>query len=102
MLQDPITDLKEAKSLSFRRDYIDIFQISWGPDDDGKTFDGPGKFTKFVLKDGAEMGRNGQVSIVVLSAGTGGSEDDDCNADGYSSSIYTMAISSVEKHKTRF
>ena len=96
MLKDPITDLKEAKSLSVRRDYVDIFQISWGPDDDGKTFDGPGKFSKFVLKDVAEMGQNGLGSIFVLASGTGGSKDDDCNADGYASSIYTMAISSVD------
>ena len=47
------------------------------------------------------MGQNALLSIFVLGAGTGGSEDDDCNADGYSSSIYTMAISSVEKQNKK-
>ena len=59
MLQDPVTDLKEAKSLGFEKEYIDIFQISWGPDDDGKTFDGPGPLTRYVLMDGVNKGRNG-------------------------------------------
>eukprot|EP00092_Neocalanus_flemingeri_P037797 GFUD01041147.1.p1 GENE.GFUD01041147.1~~GFUD01041147.1.p1 ORF type:complete len:880 (+),score=185.71 GFUD01041147.1:265-2640(+) len=101
MLQDPVTDLKEAKSLSFQKEYIDIFQISWGPDDDGKTFDGPGPLTQHVLKDGAHQGRDGLGSIFVLASGTGGSKDDDCNADGYASSIYTISISSVDMNNTR-
>eukprot|EP00092_Neocalanus_flemingeri_P016381 GFUD01017730.1.p1 GENE.GFUD01017730.1~~GFUD01017730.1.p1 ORF type:complete len:788 (+),score=166.57 GFUD01017730.1:342-2366(+) len=101
MLQDPVTDLKEAKSLSFQKEYIDIFQISWGPDDDGKTFDGPGPLTQYVLKDGAHQGRDGLGSIFVLASGTGGSKDDDCNADGYASSIYTISISSVDMNHTR-
>eukprot|EP00092_Neocalanus_flemingeri_P037795 GFUD01041145.1.p1 GENE.GFUD01041145.1~~GFUD01041145.1.p1 ORF type:complete len:770 (+),score=165.59 GFUD01041145.1:226-2310(+) len=101
MLQDPVTDLKEAKSLSFQKEYIDIFQISWGPDDDGKTFDGPGPLTQHVLKDGAHQGRDGLGSIFVLASGTGGSKDDDCNADGYASSIYTISISSVDMNHTR-
>eukprot|EP00092_Neocalanus_flemingeri_P021742 GFUD01023585.1.p1 GENE.GFUD01023585.1~~GFUD01023585.1.p1 ORF type:complete len:818 (+),score=180.42 GFUD01023585.1:352-2454(+) len=101
MLQNPVTDLKEAKSLSFQNEYIDIFQISWGPDDDGKTFDGPGPLTQHVLKDGAHQGRDGLGSIFVLASGTGGSKDDDCNADGYASSIYTISISSVDMNHTR-
>jgi len=101
MLQGAITDWKEAKSLGFRRDHIDIYQISWGPDDDGRTFDGPGPLTKFVLEEGTQRGRNGRGSVFILAGGTGGAKDDDCNADGYASSIFTMAISSVDMNNTR-
>ena len=34
----------EAQALSFNRSYIDIYSASWGPDDNGKTVDGPGKY----------------------------------------------------------
>ena len=98
MLQDPVTDEKVANSLRFRRDYIDIYQISWGHND-GETFDGPGRLTQTVLMDGANKGRNGLGSIFVSASGTGNEFFDDCNAVGYTSSIYTMSISSV---KTRF
>lgn len=33
MLDGDVTDLVEAKALSFNRDYIDIYSASWGPDD---------------------------------------------------------------------
>ena len=72
MLQDPITDLKEAKSLIFRRDYIDIFQISWGPDDGGKTFNGPGRGTRPSLprltaeKEELELGWQMQASQLTV------------------------------------
>ena len=101
MLQGDITDLKEAQSLSFEKEYIDIYQISWGPDDDGKTFDGPGLITQHVLKDGVSNGRKGLGSVFVLASGTGGRQGDDCNADGYVSSIYTIGISSVDKKNRR-
>ena len=42
MLDGEVTDLVEATALSYNRDYIDIYSASWGPDDDGKTVDGPG------------------------------------------------------------
>ena len=38
-----VSDAVEAKSLSFNPEHIDIYSSSWGPNDDGKTVDGPGK-----------------------------------------------------------
>jgi hypothetical protein len=32
----------EADALSHASDYIDIYSSSWGPDDDGRTVEGPG------------------------------------------------------------
>lgn len=40
-------------------------------------------------------GRNGKGVIYVISAGNGGI-DDNCNADGYANSKYTIAITSVQ------
>ena len=34
-------DKTESDSLSFKRNLIDIYTLSWGPDDDGKMLDAP-------------------------------------------------------------
>lgn len=52
MLDGDVTDMVEASSLTHRRDYIDIYSSSWGPDDDGLAVDGPGNLTKQALKEG--------------------------------------------------
>ena len=53
MLDGRISDDVECDSIGFKRNYIDIYSMSWGPDDDGKTIDGPGSCTKTALKEGA-------------------------------------------------
>ncbi len=52
MLDGRVTDLVESQSLMHKRDYIDIYSASWGPEDDGFTVDGPGNLTKTALKEG--------------------------------------------------
>lgn len=52
MLDGDVTDVVEAKSLGIRPDYIDIYSASWGPDDDGKTVDGPGPLAKHAFEVG--------------------------------------------------
>ena len=46
MLDGQVTDVVEASSLSFNPQHIDIYSSSWGPTDDGKTVDGPGKLAR--------------------------------------------------------
>lgn len=46
MLDGEVTDTVEAKSLSLNPQHIDIYSASWGPEDDGKTVDGPAKLAK--------------------------------------------------------
>ena len=41
------------------------------------------------------QGRDGKGSIYVWASGNGGDEGDDCAADGYVSSIYTIAVGSI-------
>ena len=43
MLDGDVTDLVEAKSIGHNQDHVDIYSASWGPDDDGRTVDGPAK-----------------------------------------------------------
>jgi len=52
MLDGDVTDSVEADSLSRNRDHIDIYSASWGPDDDGKTVDGPASLARKAFRDG--------------------------------------------------
>ena len=89
-----MTDGIEAKSMSHRSDKIDIYSASWGPTDDGKTVDGPRRATLKAMHAGVTKGRNGLGSIYIWASGDGGSNDD-CNCDGYASSIWTISINAV-------
>ena len=42
MLDGIVNDAVEARALSLNPNHIDIYSASWGPEDDGKTVDGPG------------------------------------------------------------
>lgn len=46
MLDGEVTDMVEAQSLSLNPQHIHIYSASWGPEDDGKTVDGPAKLAK--------------------------------------------------------
>ncbi|TRY57783.1 hypothetical protein DNTS_012046 [Danionella cerebrum] len=94
MLDGDVTDVVEAKSLGIRPDYIDIYSASWGPDDDGKTVDGPGPLAKQAFELGIKKGRKGLGSIFVWASGNGGRQGDHCSCDGYTNSIFTISVSS--------
>lgn len=57
MLDGDMSDMLEAQSLSFRPQYIDIYSSSWGPDDDGRTVDGPGSLARLALENGVRKVR---------------------------------------------
>ena len=92
-----VSDAVEARSLSFNPDHVDIYSSSWGPNDDGKTVDGPGKLATRAFKNGITRGRDGKGSIFVWASGNGGRYKDNCNCDGYATSIYTITISSTSE-----
>merc|ERR1719431_2152085 len=71
VLDGPITDKLEARAILFKNEYVDIYSASWGPKDNGETMEAPGK---------------------------GGSRGDDCGADGYVGSIYTISIGSINEN----
>lgn len=95
ILDGSVTDSLEAEALSYRRDYVDIFSASWGPNDDGHTMEAPNYYASKSLKDGVVKGRNGLGNIFVWATGNGGMNGDDCNADGYTSSIETLSVGSI-------
>ena len=64
MLDGTVTDAVEGNSLGFRQDHIDIYSSSWGPDDDGKTIDGPGPLAKKAFLQGITTVR----SLITLSS----------------------------------
>ncbi|XP_004372698.1 proprotein convertase subtilisin/kexin type 6 [Trichechus manatus latirostris] len=98
MLDGDVTDVVEAKSLGIRPNYIDIYSASWGPDDDGKTVDGPGRLAKQAFQYGIKKGRQGLGSIFIWASGNGGREGDYCSCDGYTNSIYTISVSSTTEN----
>ncbi|KAL3072708.1 hypothetical protein niasHS_017682 [Heterodera schachtii] len=95
MLDGPVSDSVEAASLNLNQQHIDIYSASWGPEDDGKTFDGPGNLAQEAFYRGIKAGRGGRGNIFVWASGNGGSRQDSCSADGYTTSIYTLSISSA-------
>ncbi|XP_055642452.1 furin-like protease 1 isoform X2 [Toxorhynchites rutilus septentrionalis] len=97
MLDGDVTDVVEAKSLGLNSQHIDIYSASWGPDDDGKTVDGPGDMATRAFIEGVRKGRGGKGSIFIWASGNGGREHDNCNCDGYTNSIWTLSISSASQ-----
>jgi hypothetical protein len=80
------------RALSLNPDHIDIYSASWGPEDDGKTVDGPGPLAKKAFMNGILEGRKKLGSIFVWASGNGGRKTDNCNCDGYTNSIFTLSI----------
>uniref|UniRef100_F6YWW9 P/Homo B domain-containing protein n=1 Tax=Ciona intestinalis TaxID=7719 RepID=F6YWW9_CIOIN len=101
MLDGEVTDAVESASIGLRPEHVDIYSASWGPDDDGKTVDGPAKMAKLAFEHGVNQGREGKGSIFVWASGNGGRHQDNCNCDGYTDSIYTLSISSTTQRGTR-
>lgn len=101
MLDGEVTDIVEARSLRHARDHVDIYSSSWGPDDQGAIVEGPGPLAKQALKEGAQWGRHGKGSIFVWASGNGGANDDNCNCDGYTNSIYTISVSATTSNGTQ-
>ena len=97
VLDGPMTDSLEATAFNKHFAVNDIYSCSWGPEDDGKTVDGPRMLAQAALKHGIMAGRNGFGSIFVVASGNGGKVGDNCNYDGYASSIYTITIAAVDE-----
>lgn len=98
MLDGVVTDATEARALLYNNQYISVYSASWGPKDDGETMEGPGVYCKAALREGVTKGRGGLGSIFVWATGNGGYRGDDCNADGYVSSPYTLSVGSINNY----
>uniref|UniRef100_A0A8D3CKQ7 Proprotein convertase subtilisin/kexin type 7 n=1 Tax=Scophthalmus maximus TaxID=52904 RepID=A0A8D3CKQ7_SCOMX len=98
VLDGPLTDSLEAIAFNKHYQVNDIYSCSWGPDDDGRTVDGPHPLGKAALQHGVIAGRRGFGSIFVVASGNGGQYNDNCNYDGYANSIYTITIGAVDEN----
>ncbi|CEF65591.1 Prohormone convertase 1 [Strongyloides ratti] len=98
MLDGEVNDRVEAEAITYANQIIDIFAASWGPNDDGRTVEGPGYLTQLALKSAVYNGRGKKGSILVWASGNGGIHSDNCNCDGYAASIYTISVSGVTQN----
>ncbi|OBS74796.1 hypothetical protein A6R68_14666 [Neotoma lepida] len=97
MLDGTITDIVEAQSLSLQPQHIHIYSASWGPEDDGRTVDGPGILTREAFRRGVTKGRQGLGTLFIWASGNGGLHYDNCNCDGYTNSIHTLSVGSTTR-----
>ena len=96
MIADYTTDAQEAQGLSYKNDLNQIYSNSWGPNDDGRRLEKPGRLTLSAMLDSVTNGRDGKGSIYVWAGGNGKSAGDNCNYDGYANSRFTIAIGAVD------
>ncbi|KAJ1914395.1 pheromone processing endoprotease [Mycoemilia scoparia] len=96
MLSARVSDADEAIALNYRYDKNDIYSCSWGPNDDGKTLEGPSQEILDAFHNGVTHGRDGKGSIFVFATGNGGKAGDNCNFDGYTNSIFTISIGAID------
>ncbi|XP_022824749.1 neuroendocrine convertase 1-like isoform X2 [Spodoptera litura] len=82
MLDGRITDRIEGEAIGYALDKVDIYSASWGPNDDGRTVEGPGRLANEAFKRGVSEGRGGKGAIYVWANGNGGGHGDNCNCDG--------------------
>ncbi|XP_029774749.1 proprotein convertase subtilisin/kexin type 4 isoform X2 [Suricata suricatta] len=97
MLDGTVTDVIEAQSLSLQPQHIHIYSASWGPEDDGRTVDGPGVLTREAFRRGVTQGRGGLGTLFVWASGNGGLHYDNCNCDGYTNSVHTLSVGSATR-----
>ncbi|KAG0696669.1 Furin-1 [Chionoecetes opilio] len=80
-------------ALSRHVEEVAVFSASWGPKDDGGHVEGPGSLARRALLYGVTAGRSGH--CLRVGSGNGGVLEDNCNLDGYASSIYTLTVSAL-------
>lgn len=95
LLGGKIYDIIEAMALGYAHDTVDIYSSSWGPSDDGKSLERPGRMATMAMERGIESGRNGRGSIYIWANGNGGGRGDDCNCDG---SVHCYMCFTLEKY----
>ncbi|KAH8827302.1 peptidase S8/S53 domain-containing protein [Flagelloscypha sp. PMI_526] len=96
ILSGEISDVDEAAALNYGYQNVDIYSCSWGPTDDGKTMEAPDQLITKAMVEGIQRGRGGKGSVFVFASGNGAASGDQCNFDGYTNSIYSITVSSID------
>ncbi|ORZ37067.1 peptidase S8/S53 domain-containing protein, partial [Catenaria anguillulae PL171] len=97
ILSGQLTSGDEARAYMYKDQLNDIYSCSFGPSDDGTAVEGPSALVKRAFAYGFTKGRRDLGSVYVFASGNGGMHKDDCNADGYANSNYTITIGAVSK-----
>lgn len=96
ILSGPISDVDEAAALNHGFQNVSLYSCSWGPPDNGMSMDGPNYIVSKAVLNGINNGRGGKGSVFVFASGNGGGYHDQCNFDGYTNSIYSVTVSSID------
>jgi kexin len=97
ILSGALTELDEALALNFAYQENQIYSCSWGPPDDGQSMEAPGIIIKRAMVAGVQQGRQNLGSIFVFAIGNGAANDDNCNFDGYTNSIYSVSVGGIDR-----
>ncbi|CAJ2500579.1 Uu.00g034320.m01.CDS01 [Anthostomella pinea] len=92
-----ISDDDEAEAMMYDFQHNQIYSCSWGPPDDGKSMDAPGVVIKAAMLNSVQKGRDGLGSIYVFASGNGAAQEDNCNFDGYTNSIYSITVGAIDR-----
>jgi kexin len=96
ILSKEISADQEAHAIGYGMQTNEIYSCSWGPPDDGRAMDRPPPVAQAALENAIQKGRGGKGNIYVFASGNGGFQGDDCNYDGYTNSIYSITVGSVD------
>ena len=97
ILSKDISDADEAVAMNYAYQSNLIYSCSWGPPDDGEAMDAPGVLIRRAMVNGVQNGRGGKGSIYVFASGNGAANDDNCNFDGYTNSIYSITVGAIDR-----
>ena len=97
ILSSIISDADEAEAMTYAYQENQIYSCSWGPPDDGQSMEAPGLLIQRSMLTGIQKGRAGLGSIYVFAIGNGAANDDNCNFDGYTNSIYSVSVGGISR-----
>lgn len=97
ILSKVISNADEAVAMNYAFQENDIYSCSWGPPDDGKSMEAPDVLIQRAMVTGVQKGRGGKGSIYVFAIGNGAANDDNCNFDGYTNSIYSVSVGGIDR-----
>lgn len=97
ILSKEIGDADEAVAMNYGFQKNQIYSCSWGPPDNGEAMDAPGVLIRRAMINGVQNGRGGKGSIYVFASGNGAANDDNCNFDGYTNSIYSITVGAIDR-----
>lgn len=92
-----ISDADEATAMTYAYQENQVYSCSWGPPDDGRSMEQPGILIRRSMLTGIQKGRGGLGSIYVFAIGNGALNDDNCNFDGYTNSIYSVSVGAIDR-----